>query len=189
MIGAFTLSDEVSDQQQISRLKHIAHYFDADYLIGVFKPLVENGRPVSLRLVDWAAVNYSKQFPVRYVVDDGNGGQTMFNMHNSYRQWLKIWRRKGFDIFRRRHRIHFLVDQKPVYTTIAQVNFMLWMKLNKVLEWCEENKEIIEKNMVETLSKSKQERIANRRKKRSELVKGDCRPTLKKQRRNIVFDS
>ena len=189
IIGEFRVSLDLSPPpMQISRLKHISHHFTAHYLKTIVKPLVCEGKPVSLRVVDWAAINYSKQYPICYVVSDANGNQSMFSMNRSYQQWLKTWRRRAFDIFRRKERIFFEVDGTTIETTVAQLNFILWMKLNNVLEWCAQNKTEIEQNMLTTLTAAKAARKANLRKKRSELVKSHKRTHVTAESRNIVFD-
>ena len=74
-IGLFHYEQGDIEPVQISRLRHIAHHFDQEYLRSIVRPLIEEGSPVSLRVVDWAAVNYSKQFPVFYLVEDWNGNE------------------------------------------------------------------------------------------------------------------
>lgn len=188
-IGNFILEKNSLDDQQISRLRQIHEHFTQDVLHDLVEPLVENGSPFSLRSVDWAAVNYSKRFPVEYVVKDSIGHEMVWSMHSSYRSWLKNYRRKCFDIFRRRSRIFFIGKQgKRISTTVAQINFILWMKIHNVVEWCMKNHKMVEKNMVETLTQSRKERILKKRRKRSELVKSNSAPQVIHRKRRIVFD-
>mgnify|MGYP006156064877 CR=1 FL=1 len=188
-IGEFTFKWGDIDRQQVERLKQIHCKFDKKTLHTIVEPLIEKHEPVSLRIVDWAAVNYSKQSPVEYVIMDSQGSEIHWSMHYSYKTWLRNYRRRCFDIFRRRSRIYFKgKDNRPIATTVAQLNFLFWMIIHDVVNWCSVNKEKVERNMINTLTKSKSDRIANKRKKRSELVKASKKTSIVKQSRKIVFD-
>ena len=63
--------------------------------------------PISLRALDWAVVNWSKQHNI--VCTSIVPGQ-MVNIHHSYRSALKYWKRRLFDPFRRRSRITVTID-------------------------------------------------------------------------------
>ena len=69
-----------------------------------------------------------------------NGHQVLWNLHQSYREWLKCWRRKNFDVFRRSKRINLTVENMKIETTCGQLNFMTWLFKYDVIDYCTKNK-------------------------------------------------
>ena len=89
----------------------------------VLFPLIDQTSPVSLRALDWAVVNWSKQHNI--VCASPLSGEST-NVYNSYRTSLQHWKRRLFDPFRRRSRIKIEVDGRVEDTTLGQANFVLW---------------------------------------------------------------
>ena len=110
----------------------------------VLVPLMTQTSPISLRALDWAVVNWSKQHNI--VCPSIVPGQ-MTNIHNSYRCALKYWKRRLFDPFRRRLRVIVDVDGQEYETTLGQANFALWTYKTGVLNYVTTNIEIIEADM------------------------------------------
>ena len=83
-------------------LRHLEREYTPELVREVLRPLVTQTSPVSLRALDWAVVNWSKQ---HNVVCSSRVPGEMTNVHHSYRTTLAYWKRKLFDPFRRRARV------------------------------------------------------------------------------------
>lgn len=122
----------------------------------VFTLYTSKDSPVSLRLLDWLVTNYAKKNNIAYTLDR-DGISTNFNMFMDYKSQLKAYSKRFFDPFCRRERIEILnsngVQQS---TTIAQMNFIKWLVLNKVDEYAIRHKEIIEGDMLDVSKKNKE---------------------------------
>ena len=100
-----------------------------------------------------------------------NTEETNFNIYLDYKNQLKAYSKKYFDPFCRRERI--LINTKDLsweilennkqkidtnfelVTTVGQLNFFKWFIENNVLNYAIENIQKIDKDMTETLTKSK----------------------------------
>lgn len=138
----------------------------------VLRPLVEQTSPVSLRCLDWAVTNYSKQHNV--VCAAAVPGQRT-NVHHAYRDTLTFWTRRLFDPFRRRTRIRVTSALgPPLATTLGQANFAIWAYRTGVLAYVLGHVAAIEADMNSVSQKHKRERreAVKRgvRRKRTELT-------------------
>ena len=143
--------------------------------------VVNGGRKISLRSIDWFITNYSKKHNIYYLVhetregyptDEQNGYKTRnFNVHQSYKSQLKAYSKKRFDPFCRRERLSFKVKGGVVDTTIGQLNFFRWALANGVTDYISENKSTIEDDMNACLKeiKIKSSKKNGKRKQREEL--------------------
>lgn len=171
------------------RLQQIACVLKKEYILSVVKPLIEGTHTLSLRLLDFVCVNYSKKKPICLKLTMTNGHQVLWNLHQSYREWLKCWRRKNFDVFRRSKRINLTVENMKIETTCGQLNFMTWLFKYDVIDYCTKNKILIEKDMIETLNEAKEKIAKNERKRRQHITE----PTkltvnIYKTPRHVLFD-
>ena len=72
----------------------------------------------------------------------------MVNVYSTYKSWLRNYRRKNFDPFRRRIRITFSLPDGAVHeTTVGQLNFIYWCTINGVIEYTRANMCAIETDM------------------------------------------
>lgn len=133
---------------------------------------------VSLRLIDWLCTNYSKSRNLQYTIQPGN---RRFNVYMSYKGCLRSFSKKHFDPFARRERLFFEVTmrngQKQVlHTTCAQLCFFRWAISNHVWDWALENKQLIEKDMNQSIGKGASSVAQeNKSKRRKELSKNNTR--------------
>lgn len=113
----------------------------------------ESGSKISLRLLDWLATNYSKEYKVIYLWK----GETV-NLFNLYKNKLKSYGKKYFDPFKRRNRITFtprlndeLVREHnirlPIQTTLGQLKFFEWIIEDGVLQYAKDHVKEIEADM------------------------------------------
>lgn len=125
-------------------LQHLRREYTVEIARTVLVPLMTQSSPISLRALDWAVVNWSKQHNI--VCTSIVPGQ-MVNIHHSYRSALKYWKRRLFDPFRRRSRITVTIDDETFETTLGQANFALWTYKMGVLNYVMTNIEVIEADM------------------------------------------
>lgn len=98
---------------------------------------------MSLRIVDWFTTNYSKRY---FTVYDLNGER--FKVYTDYKLKLKGYSKKRFDPFCRWDRIQIpFTNDTFIETTIGQLNFFKWAIEHNVLDYIENNYEIIENDM------------------------------------------
>jgi hypothetical protein len=177
------------DTQQIERLAQMSKLINDDDIKTLLVPLLAHGKPASLRVLDWLAVNYSKKNAVVYtVIDPKTKNEEFFNLHESYLRYLRNYRRKGFDVFRRGARVFFDHDGTEIETTTAQLNFFVWMIRYNVMDWICQHKNEVETDMNSTLSNARQQRAAGTRRKRSQLVQAPSRVRISTKVRRIVFE-
>jgi hypothetical protein len=106
-------------------------------------PILKGESPISLRLVDWFITNYAKKNNTSYMM-----GTKQFLVHFNYKRELKAYSKKLFDPFCRRDRIMFeALNQKPIMTTVGQLNFFRWFIEKKILDYIEEHRAAIEADM------------------------------------------
>ena len=161
------------------------YYKKGDHIIQL-KNIINHPK-ISLRLIDWFTTNYSKKYNIIYLVYKDNQGEltlketntisSQFNVYNSYKSQLKAYSKKQFDPFCRRERIEFKCQKETFNTTIGQLNFFKWIINNHIIEYIQENLDIIEDDMNSSLKSVKQsyKKIDNSRKPRQELSKSALR--------------
>jgi len=147
---------------------------------------------ISLRIVDWFATNYAKKHYTLYVIDQTSDNVCRrFKVYDDYKLKLKAYSKKRFDPFCRWERISIpYKDGKSIETTIGQLNFFKWALENKVVDYIENNYDVIEKDMNSRNSTSKRKEIiivdnSKTRKKREELSVSATK-SIKKEKVEIV---
>ena len=161
--------------------------------------ILEGKSKLSLRLVDWFVTNYSKKNLVMYNLKkmqkkysktdeqeshDNDSGieedeyfSDYFNVFGNYRAQLKALNKKNFDPFCRRSRIRFYYGKNKedfLITTVGQLNFFKWAIENYILEYVENNIEIIEEDMNNFTNHKKYAQEKTKKKK----------PSIKQQDKN-----
>lgn len=158
--------------RHIQRLKEISSFYNKDRLKRTLVPLIQQKSSVSLRLLDWLCTNYSKVHNINYMIDlDGN--KILFNVHQSYKQWQRNYRRRLYDAFRRRNHVYFVSDGILHSTTVGQLNFVYWAVVYRVYDFLKENVQIVEDNMNTCLHNSRESKRITKR-KRVELSEMPC---------------
>jgi hypothetical protein len=145
---------------------------------------------ISLRIVDWFATNYAKKNYTLYDIETPNGELIRFKVYLDYKLKLKAYSKRKFDPFCRWERISIpYKDGTCIETTIGQLNFFKWALENKVVNYIEENYDVIEKDMNCRNSTSKRKEMVaentKTRKKREELSISAIR-SIKKEEVEIV---
>lgn len=134
-------------------------------------PIITGKSKISLRILDWFVTNYSKKNNISYEVQINKKNKN-FIVYLDYKAQLKAYSKKQFDPFCRRERISFIDhDNNELITTVGQLNFFRWGIENNILDYIEDNYEIIENDMNNSLRNlyKKKDGQENSRRKRTEL--------------------
>ena len=161
-----------------------------------FEPLkimldVINGESsISLRIIDWFSTNYAKKNYTLYEMTNQTGEKNRFKVYFDYKLKLKAYSKKRFDPFCRWDRISIPYKNGTyIETTIGQLNFFKWALENKVINYIDENYDMIEKDMNNRNSTSKRKEgitdNSKTRKKREELSISATK-SIKKEEVEIV---
>jgi len=110
------------------------------------------GSAVSLRAMDWFCTNYAKKYGVQLLLP----GRAPLQVYAAYRDASSYYRRRLFDVFRRRPQHHVSlvcpVSGKTSTTTLGQLNFVMWALRTGVYEYCVLHRRQIERDQSETNS-------------------------------------
>jgi len=134
-------------------------------------PIITGKSNISLRILDWFVTNFSKKNNINYELVDTNNHKKNFIVYLDYKSQLKAYSKKNFDPFCRRERISFIDhDNNELITTVGQLNFFRWSIENKILDFVNDNYDIIEKDMNMSLKNLYKKKDGdNTRRKRTEL--------------------
>ena len=153
--GYYLSSDEVLTDS-------LFKFFKKKENIDKLLPILTRTSKVSLRLLDYFCVNYSKVNQVSYLVSD-----KPFDVFSSYKNQLSIFSKKKFDPFRRNKRVPLFYNNKEYSTTIAQLSFFKWCITYNLIDYVEKFKNEINKDMKNNSYK------ANPRKRKSSNKKSN----------------
>ena len=201
-ITEMSLSSSRTPTQNELLLTNLMEFYsdkeNMDKMVGV----VNGESKTSLRIIDWFVTNFAKKYFTVYTIPaktrcstviNGEENKERFKVFNSYKLELKAYNKSRFDPFCRRDRITIPYKNMGMVTTIGQLNFFKWAIENHILEYIEENYEMIENDMNSRNSISKRKTpdegtagTDNKtRKKREELSISACK-TIKKEIVSIV---
>ncbi len=138
--------------------------------ITLFKDIIYQNTPLSLRLLDWLVTNYSKKYNIIYPLISSN--ETIyFNIYLDYKNQLKAYSKKFFDPFCRQKRLIINtqtfkwreypnntlddISENEIVTTVGQLNFFRWFIDNKILDYALNNIKLIDSDMINTMSYKK----------------------------------
>lgn len=197
------MSKSVYTTQNDLLLKNLMDFYKTDNEDGSFNSnnnldkmlrIITGTSKISLRIVDWFATNYAKKFYTIYTIEKTTDNITRrFKVYDDYKLKLKAYSKKRFDPFCRWDRINIpYSNDRFIETTIGQLNFFKWALENKVIDFVEQNYELIEKDMNSRNSTSKRKETividnSKTRKKREELSISATK-SIKKEKVEIVLE-
>lgn len=155
-------------QTQNSVLLHnLMRFYKHEDNFNTMLSIINGKSTISLRIVDWFATNYAKQYYITYKTSRCE----RFKVYVDYKLNLRSYSKKRFDPFCRWDRINIPHKDKYIQTTIGQLNFFKWALENDVIRYIEENYKIIETDMNSRNSSSKRfaSDASQSRKRREEL--------------------
>ena len=139
---------------------------------------------ISLRILDWFVTNYAKQKYVVYNLESGS----RFKVYNDYKLKLKAYSKKRFDPFCRWDKIVIPYrNNQSIQTTIGQLNFFKWVLENKIIEYIEQEYDMIEKDMNNRNSTSKHKVTDNKTRKKREELSVSAAKSIKKEVVNVAL--
>lgn len=179
IVGAFFAFSKVP-AKQVELLNTILNQdacpIDDNFLRTELVPRLNRIHKVSLRLLDWLVVDYSRERNVAYrQYVPALGREQIVIVHQLYCSLRDRWRRRRFDCFRRRHRVYFDLDGKTYSTTVAQLHFFFVAKMYGFLEYASNNLAEIDAHMKRTLTETaeakRRARLQKKTYRRRPLVK------------------
>ena len=182
------MSTNYSTQNELL-LKNLLSYYNDENNLNKMLSIINGESRISLRIVDWFVTNYAKKnFTVYNVVKNSN--TIRFKVYFDYKLKLKAYSKKRFDPFCRWERITIpYKNGSVIQTTIGQLNFFKWALENDVIQFIEENHELIENDMNSRNSSSKKNKDSyvnkKTRKKREELSVSAVK-SIKKEEVEII---
>jgi hypothetical protein len=168
-------------------LNNLMDFYKDEKTLNRMLKIITGESKISLRIVDWFSTNYAKKY---YTLIEDAEANKRFKVYVDYKLKLKAYSKKRFDPFCRWDRISIPYKKDTcIETTIGQLNFFKWALENKVIDYIEENYEVIEKDMNNrnSTSKRKEQIVDNSktRKKREELSISATK-SIKKEKVEIV---
>tara|TARA_Y100000780_G_C13688711_1_gene418658 strand:- start:1575 stop:2138 length:564 start_codon:yes stop_codon:yes gene_type:complete len=155
-------------------LNNLLLFFKKNNNLKKILPIINGESNLSIRVIDWFVTNFAKKYHTVYNCETINGTSKRFKVYIDYKLKLKAYSKQRFDPFCRWERINIPYEDYYIQTTIGQLNFFKWALENKILDYIENNIEIIEKDMNSRNSTAKKKNsqlngVAKTRKKREEL--------------------
>ena len=143
-------------------VNHLLNYYKTRMTL--FKDIIYQNTPLSLRLLDWLVTNYAKKYNIIYPL--GHSGETVyFNIYLDYKNQLKAYSKKFFDPFCRQRRLIVNIEtfkwreytadniaDNEIVTTVGQLNFFRWFIDNKILDYALTNIKFIDADMISTMA-------------------------------------
>jgi len=173
-------------------MNNLMDFYKDDAILTRMLKIITGESKISLRIVDWFATNFAKKYFTLYDVTDEHDHTRRFKVYIDYKLKLKAYSKRRFDPFCRWDRISIPYKTDTcIETTIGQLNFFKWALENKVIDFIEENYELIEKDMNNRNSTSKKKELvvtndnSKTRKKREELSISATK-SIKKEKVEIV---
>ena len=119
--------------------------------INILIPIVNGLSKISLRVLDWFVTNFCKKHnTVIHYQREGKAQKLI--VHLDYKNQLKAYSKKQFDPFCRRERINFIYGKgNELLTTVGQLNFFRWAIEHHVLDYINDNLDLIEADMNNSL--------------------------------------
>ena len=85
----------VQTTQNSLLLNNLLQFYKKDNYLELMLSIINGVSPISLRIVDWFATNYSKQYYVTYSTEHDK----RFKVYNDYKLKLRAYSKKRFDPF------------------------------------------------------------------------------------------
>ncbi len=124
--------------------------------------IINGVSPISLRILDWFVTRYSNKKKILININD-----EIIDVHISYKAQLKSYKKKYFDPFKRREKFNykFKGTNLNIHTTIGQLNFFRWAIENNIIQYVEDNYDVVSKEMNisnKDDKKRKKEKVINK---------------------------
>ncbi len=152
--------------QEILLLKSLEEFYNNSKYFELLLEIIEGTSVISRRTFEYFVTKYSMVHNISYLLED----KTMFTVHSSYKDQLKAHKKKYFDPFGRGERIPFFSNNNCIITTIGQLNFYRWFFTKKIYDYCVDNYNTIQTELLSNKTVKKRSRY-NIGKKRTTFCK------------------
>lgn len=140
--------------QELMLLKSLNIFYEDTKIYNLLHSIINGYNFISRRTIEYFVTNYSLNEKSNYIIKE-KGFKIKFNVHTSYKDQLKAYKKKYFDPFGRGIRIPFFSKDNCIITTIGQLNFYKWFFSKKIYDYLLENYDIVQKSLLTNSSKSK----------------------------------
>ena len=154
--------------QEILLLKSLEEFYHNNPFFSLLVEIIDGTSMISRRTFEFFVTKYSHNHNVSYEIEDKCLRQN-FIVHSSYKDQLKAHKKKYFDPFGRGERIPFFANNDCVITTIGQLNFYRWFFTKKIFDYCLNNYNSIQSELLS--NKNVKKRLKSFNKKRISSVK------------------
>jgi hypothetical protein len=171
-------------------LNNLKEFYKNETYLDTMVKVITGESKISLRIVDWFATNYSKKFFTLYSFVNKMGNTERFKVYVDYKLKLKAYSKRRFDPFCRWERIRIPYKSSSfIETTIGQLNFFKWTLENKVIDYINDNYDIIEKDMNQrnTTSHKSYTDVLNKTRKKREEISISATKSIKKEVVEVVL--
>ena len=135
--------------QEILLLRSLEDFYQNKEYYELLVSIIDGTSTISRRTFEYFVTNYASKHNIIYELDEkGDKNMHSFNVYSSYKDQLKAHRKKYFDPFGRGDRIPFFCHDDCVITTIGQLNFYRWFFNKKIYEYCLENYNMIQSELL-----------------------------------------
>lgn len=114
---------------------NLVKFYENDENLARVVPIIEKKSNLSLRLIEW--------FITKHALANNVVIESIGNVHMCYKKTLKSYNKRRFDPFRRNERIYMTFERKhkpiKVESTVAQLNFFMWLIRTKILDHIVDN--------------------------------------------------
>jgi len=136
-----------TEKAQLKILKNFYRKCAKKEIYRMIKIIEGESSSISLRLLEWFVTKYSKKNLMVKNMEE------CFDIYIDYKSELLSYNKIYFDPFRRKKKfIHkFILEKniiKKIKTTIGQLQFFRWAIQNKIIDYVEEKREELEKEMA-----------------------------------------
>jgi hypothetical protein len=155
--------------QEVLLLKSLEEFYNNNEYFNLLLDIIEGTSTISRRTFEYFVTKYSMNHNISYDIEE-KGLKHIFIVHSSYKDQLKAHKKKYFDPFGRGDRIPFFSNNDCIITTIGQLNFYRWFFTKNIYNYCVNNYNIIQSELLSNKNVKKRSRY-NLKKKRTTSCK------------------
>lgn len=133
--------------QEILLLKSLEDFYNNIYYFNLLSEIIDGTSTISRRTFEYFVTNYAMKHNISYELEVKNTCIN-FTVYCSYKDQLKAHKKKYFDPFGRGERIPFFSNNNCIITTIGQLNFYRWFFTKKIYDYCIENYNTIQAELL-----------------------------------------
>ena len=149
--------------QEILLLKSLEEFYNKQEYFDLLSSIINGTSDISRRTFEYFVTNYAMKHNISYELNEKDVIGT-FIVHSSYKDQLKAHRKRYFDPFGRGDRIPFLSKNGVVITTIGQLNFYRWFFAKNIYNYCIENYNKIQNELLKNRTVKKKKHFIEKKK-------------------------